>query len=119
MAEAAVERNCCCLADNVDLNEVKGRFFFASDESDVLGVDFVGFVPGAVGPGFGDDDSEELDLPLSVDSPLSAEAIPGLLAIATPMPSATASAPTLPTYSVIAMGGVPFARPPLAGTVVR
>jgi hypothetical protein len=37
-----------------------------------------------------DDDSDELDCPSS------AAAIPGLLAIAAPIPSATASPPTLP-----------------------
>jgi hypothetical protein len=40
----------------------------------------------------GDDDASEV-----VDRPSSATAIPGLLAIAAPIPSATANAPILPT----------------------
>jgi hypothetical protein len=50
-------------------------------------------VPDALGDGAESDDDEDSD---ELDSPSSAAAIPGLLAIAAPIPSATANPPTLP-----------------------
>ena len=122
-AGAAVEPESCWSSADVDPEEPEGGVCDESDELDGPDVepeddeldDLADFVPAAdvvddpvdgadvpavadfadgpaaAGPEFGDDACEV------VDGPASATAIPGLLAIAAPSPSATASAPILLT----------------------
>jgi hypothetical protein len=61
----------------------------------VVGVPVVGDVPLGVLPSEGEDG---VSVPVEVESPVCANAIPGTFAIAAPTPSATANAPTRPTY---------------------
>jgi hypothetical protein len=101
-ADAAVDPECCGSSTDVDLEEREDGVRDEWDECDGPGVRSVvpaiaDFADGrAAGPEFGvpecGDDASE-----AVDGPLSARAIPGLLAIAAPTPSATANAPTRPT----------------------